>query len=206
MPKIVAAKHLQADVQAFQAHILTWIGRARGCAMQANINNFAHNGLGILFGGPPAGPSTQLVEEWFGALDGQQITLLRGNLTLMRNVLAHPQATVRIVDAPMIFGDRAYYAQVRGRYNPMMPRLSVEVADQWASCNTDTRVNTLFHELSHRILATVDLGPTQGYPEMMYGIGNAHHLADNAPQDALRNAENYGYFIALANGFVNQAP
>lgn len=202
MVMVYAPRHLMAGTELFANHITPWITRARNFANQANPGNV---GLGVLFGGAPDN-ATALVEDWFGILDANQQATLVANLALMRTVLLHPQASVRIIDAPMIHGDRDYYAQVRGRYNARMPRLSVEVADEWRAANLDTKVNSLFHELSHRILGTLDVGPTEGYPEDMYGLDNAQHLAANAPDDALRNAENYGYFIALCNGYVNQAP
>lgn len=203
-PVVVAPRHLRIGIDQFEPNIVGWIATAIGVATRANPGNL---GLGVLFGGAGAAdPDTALVEAWFGDLDQAQVTTLRDNLTLMRTVLTHPQASVRIVDAPMIPHDRAYYAQVRGQYNALRPVLSIEVADQWPGANLDTKVNTLFHELSHRILGTVDLGPADGYPQMMYGVANAQHLATAAPDDALRNAENYGYFVALSNGLVNQAP
>jgi hypothetical protein len=199
--KVVVPNHLKSGTETFADNILIWITRSITVANRAKPGVAV---LGNLFGGA-ADTDTGLVEDWFGELNTVQHTTLKNNLGTMKAVLANSQTSVRIVDAPNIQGDTDYYAQVRGRYNPKMPKLSVEVADEWKTANLDTKVNTLFHELSHRILGTLDLGPQQGYTKVMYGVANAQSLAKNNLDDALRNAENYGYFIALCNGFTNQA-
>lgn len=198
MPTIYAPRHLRAGIEAFEANVVGWINRSCTYANRTTLRT-----------GAPVVPTreTLLVEEWFGEMTAVQLNTLRANLTHIRTVLTNPNTSIRIVDAPAIADDRGFYAQVRvPYYNPLRPNLSIEVADAWMNSNVDTKVNTFFHELSHRILGTLDVGVDEGYLETMYGIANAQSLAAYNPNDALRNAENYGYFIALCNGFVNQAP
>ena len=191
---VVAPKHLRADTEWLAANIAQWINRAVDGVAQARrgtvlgANNLASPDLYV-----------RLVQIWFGDLDAEQFATLARNLTQMRDVLQHPQSSICLVDAPSN-DSQGFYAQVRGGFNPLRPRLTIEVADLWRGAGKDDKAQTLFHELSHRILGTDELGRAEGYPATLYGRYNAMLAAEFDPRDALRNAENYGYFIAECNG------
>src|SRR5262249_42101785 len=48
------------------------------------------------------------------------------------------------------------------------------------------QLNYVYHEVSHKVLDTVDF---------KYGKSSCKSLAINKPERAIRNADNYGYFI-----------
>lgn len=53
------------------------------------------------------------------------------------------------------------------------------------------RINTIFHEITHRVLQTVDAPKGK-----CYGYNNVRNLALTNPAQALQNADNWGYFLA----------
>lgn len=58
------------------------------------------------------------------------------------------------------------------------------------------QVNTVFHELSHKVLRTVDYKLPAG--TMCYGYDKCVALALSDPRHAIQNADNWGYFMADA--------
>jgi len=56
------------------------------------------------------------------------------------------------------------------------------------------RINTLFHEMTHRILATSDVTLPSGYK--CYGYEKCIQLATTNADSATQNADNWGYFMA----------
>jgi Lysine-specific metallo-endopeptidase len=59
--------------------------------------------------------------------------------------------------------------------------------------NSMDRPQTVYHELTHKVLATNDHA---------YGANDCRHLAINNPMQARKNADNYGYFVTSLNGYV----
>lgn len=65
------------------------------------------------------------------------------------------------------------------------------------------RVNTLFHELSHRIINTADVVDAVCGNAKCYGAPNSRNLAAAHPDLAATNASNWAFFICACNGITD---
>jgi len=82
-------------------------------------------------------------------------------------------------------------------------RLRVYVGMEFRNAAYDDKVQTLVHELSHRIIATQDeenavCSGVDG--QKAYGRANATALAGASPDQALNNADNVAYFVCECSG------
>jgi len=175
----------------------------RAAIAKANENPFDGMGLFAMFN-PDVANVVHPVLTWFGDLDTSQKNALVGNLAAIDHAMQHCLTTLPTAKKGAIrliagannskFGQE-YCAQVRGLgwSNKIRPVYSIEVGRQHFGSPFAEKVATIFHELSHRACGTIDViesGVTQ------YGTANCQALAAHSPSLALRNADNYGYFIA----------
>jgi hypothetical protein len=72
-----------------------------------------------------------------------------------------------------------------------------------ASQSYDWKVNTMYHELSHRVLETEDVSHSSTGNAPAYGQTNVQNLAAADPASALQNASNWAYYINFCNGQTN---
>lgn len=128
------------------------------------------------------------------ALDSARQTILgrvEHQLTHVDKMLTDEACTRRVFDA--VPPDPNEYAHVWAddeRHNIYLNK------HFWPSGLTgqDSKAGALSHEMSH----FEDLGATKDvkYGEKtMYGVSNAQFLAHHAPADALKNADNYEYYL-----------
>jgi hypothetical protein len=68
-----------------------------------------------------------------------------------------------------------------------------EIVDAIANNDRKEKLNYIYHEISHKVLGTVDF---------KYGEGSCKKLAKDKPKSALRNADNWGYYIAELDAVV----
>lgn len=74
-----------------------------------------------------------------------------------------------------------------------LPRYVVRGADGIdTSSDQQSQFETIVHELSHGLLATIDV---KRGGQTAYGASAAHDLARNSPSNAKQNAENWGFFV-----------
>lgn len=62
-----------------------------------------------------------------------------------------------------------------------------EIVNAIKDNDTEEKLNYVYHEISHKVIDTVDYE---------YGKSDCLNLAVNKPGLAIRNADNYGYFLA----------
>jgi hypothetical protein len=170
----------------------------------------------IAAGAPPAG----LMVEWFGSSSDPD---LFQNLRMMNNVISDSKRTVTFVDARGIDLKVAYNPQdISASPSPAAPSgtpgqfygfafpvnmgsmhttrfhvgsgMRIYLGDGYFyTGNQRERVQTIYHELSHKVLGTND---------HMYEADPCRDLAKNRPDLAKRNADSYGFFATSLDGFV----
>ena len=175
-----------------------FINRARRTAR-------AHLATGVA---GPALPGDTVVTDWFGDIDRAQKTRLTDGLRLM----------VRATE-DYRYGGRTCTRSVRwvhGSGTELHDRGLFGAAYAFGVTNVNRhftlriysgyglaatpygwQLNTLIHELSHRILATADVNNTDGSPA--YGTARCQQLVAD-PNDALSNASNWAFYINACNG------
>jgi hypothetical protein len=70
--------------------------------------------------------------------------------------------------------------------------LFFKISDFACDTSRKSKFHTIIHELSHKFGSTIDVVHNR---VTQYGIANARSLADNHPNKAIKNAENYAFFI-----------
>lgn len=158
----------------------------------------------------PALPTGALVTKWFGALSAAQHTTLTGGLGRMLTCVARysvnggkPQE--RHVEWCLQSGTdlhnvnlfAAAYAYGVGNMNRHFT-LRIYAGRGLSARSLGWKANTMFHELSHRILATADENLASGVTS--YGTANCLQLVTESVDQALNNASNWAFFINECNG------
>ncbi len=164
-----------------------------------------------------------VVKTWFGALDADRKSSLVDKLDAM--ILALGDYTVkgksyeRTVQLCQSSGKEVHSdSQTAASFSLGVKNINshftlrVYVGLLFKKRTYDDKVQTIVHELSHRILDTDDVANAvcSGADEhKCYGIANAKALAALSPapakpeESALNNADNFAYYVCECNDLIN---
>lgn len=157
----------------------------------------------------PALPGANLVTKWFGNLDAAQRTTLSQGLSRMllcvNNYTVNAKNHERHVEWCLTSGGEhhdlnrfgAAYAYGVANMNSHFT-LRIYAGRGLTASSLGWKANTMFHELSHRILATADELLANG--DTAYGTANCLTLVGESTAQALNNASNWAFFINECSG------
>lgn len=142
-----------------------------------------------------------LLTKWFGV--GNHVGA-RKQLNAMNEYLTKKCTRLTFVGKPInhyvdgVTVDPGDYGQVIGNIRTTTANFQKSVAhvssglrifiySEYFKAGRYERMNTIYHELTHKILGTSDY---------KYGHGSCQKFAIKYPGTVLKNADNYGYFMA----------
>ena len=189
-----------------------YISAADKIQVQQNLVGYLNNALTDA-NNYVVGTAAGNVPAWFGAVTAPQKVTLAANLTRMvlvlNNFAVGGKTHVRKVQLSQSSGSELHDSgQVGAAYTLGVTNvnshftLRVYVGLAFRNANYDTKVQTIIHELSHRVLQTADeqngaCGGVDG--TKCYGRANAAALAAASSAQALNNADSFGYYVCACN-------
>lgn len=166
------------------------------------ISRIAYEDLQRLFPDSPQSSYPELAnaprrQRWFGSFSLANYQTVMERFQNINSALADEQISFDCGCRDLAAADRPFvYAYVY----PDAPFV-VNLCGQFWQANLsgiDSKSGTLIHELSHFSI----LGGTNATRAEVYGTSNALNLADNDPNYAVQNAENYEYFAENTPAFA----
>ena len=187
--------------------------------MTRNFVRYLTRAQGVANGYNPAGvigaaaAADQTVDTWFGALNQARATRLKNNLGLMirclNNYHVNGRSYERTIQLQHSSGDDTHDRTIMGQafaFGVANPNahftLRIMVGLGFRDATYDDKVQTILHELSHRILATDDEvnAVCLSDDNECYGPADCRALAAADSDQALNNADSFGYFVCACNG------
>lgn len=179
--------------------------------LKANYFAYLDAALADVNAGAPAHMAT-----WFGALGAGQITTLRDGLQKLKDVARNykvsatsPTTERRIAwmtrSGDFLHSEDTYAGAFAYGVATIAKHFTLRIYSGFllAEQTYDWIVNTMYHELSHRVLATADVTDAITNNEPAYGQVHVQALAANNTALALQNASNWAYYINACNNQTN---